>query len=112
CPAKATVAESWIDNSDLRLRGSLADNACWWTVFNDPTLNQLVTAASQQNLTLKMAGCRILQARAERGIAVGGLFPQQQNVTAQYSRNAMSEHSYPFNIITLPQYYYDNWMGG
>ena len=58
------------------------DNACWWTAFGDPTLNQLVAEASQQNLTLKMAGCRILQARAERGIAEGNLFPQQQSMTA------------------------------
>ena len=78
CPAKATVAESWIDASDPRLQGSERDNACWWTAFDDPTLNQLVAEASQQNLTLKMAGCRILEARAERGIAEGNLFPQQQ----------------------------------
>jgi NodT family efflux transporter outer membrane factor (OMF) lipoprotein len=109
CAAKATVAQSWIDANDLRLRAMEGDNACWWTVFNDPTLNQLVTAASQQNLTLKIAGCRILQARAERGIAAGNLFPQQQSMTAQYTRNAMSQNSYPFNLITLPQYYYDNW---
>ena len=112
CAAKATVADSWIDASDLRLRTSEYDNACWWTVFGDPVLNQLVADASQQNLTLKMAGCRILQARAECGIAGGNLFPQQQQMTAQYSRNAMSANSYPFNIITLPEYYYSNWSGG
>ncbi|MGO9109286.1 MAG: efflux transporter outer membrane subunit [Thermoguttaceae bacterium] len=112
CPAKASVAEFWIDASDPRLRGSECDNACWWTTFSDPTLNQLVAEASQQNLTLKMAGCRILQARAERGITEGNLFPQQQQMTAQYSRNAMSATSYPFNVITLPEYYYNNWSGG
>src|SRR5271157_715395 len=112
CAARAAVAESWIDANDLRLRATAGDDACWWAAFNDPTLNQMVAEASQQNLTLKMAGCRILQARAERGIAVGGLFPQQQSMTAQYSRSAMSANSYPFNIITLPSYYYDNWSGG
>jgi NodT family efflux transporter outer membrane factor (OMF) lipoprotein len=112
CPAKATVAESWIEASDPHLRGSARDTACWWTAFDDPTLNQLVAEAAQQNLTLKMAGCRILQARAERGAAAGNLFPQQQSMTAQYSRNAMSAHSYPFNIIQLPSYYYDNWSPG
>ncbi len=112
CSAKATVAESWIDSGDPRLRSGACDIACWWTAFNDPTLNQLVAEASQQNLTLKMAGCRILQAQAERGIAVGGLFPQQQSATAQYTHNEMSAHTYPFNIITLPSYYYDNWSGG
>jgi NodT family efflux transporter outer membrane factor (OMF) lipoprotein len=82
--------------------------------FGDPVLNQLVAEASQQNLTLKMAGCRILQARAERGIAEGSLFPQQQAMTAQYTRNAMSENSYPFQFFKglLPAYYYDNWSAG
>ncbi len=114
CPTKATVADCWIEASDPRLLGSVRDNACWWTAFGDPTLNQLVAEASQQNLTLKMAGCRILQARAERGIAAGNLFPQQQSMTAQYSRNAMSENSYPFNFFKglLPAYYYDNWSAG
>jgi outer membrane protein TolC len=93
CSAKATVAESWIDASDPNLRGSEHDNACWWTAFGDPTLNKLVADASQQNLTLKMAGCRILQARAECGIAEGNLFPQQQTMAAQFSRNAMSANS-------------------
>ncbi len=112
CSARATAAESWIDAGDARMRGSEQDNACWWTAFGDPTLDQLVADASQQNLTLKMAGCRILQARAERGIAAGNLFPQQQSMTGQYSHNAMSANSYPFNFITLPNYYYDNWSGG
>ncbi len=113
-PVGATVAESWIDASDPRLRGSEVDNACWWTAFGDPTLNQLVTDASRQNLTLKMAGCRILQARAECGIAEGNLFPQQQSMTAQYSRNVASANSYPFNFFKglLPYYYYDTWQPG
>jgi NodT family efflux transporter outer membrane factor (OMF) lipoprotein len=112
CPTKATVAETWIEVNDPRVRGGESDNACWWTAFGDPTLNQLVAEASQQNLTLKMAGCRILEARAERGIADGNLFPQQQQATAQYTRNAMSATSYPFNVIALPEYYYNNWSAG
>ncbi|MGA2257634.1 MAG: efflux transporter outer membrane subunit [Thermoguttaceae bacterium] len=112
CPPSASVAESWIETNDPRLRGSGRDNACWWTTFGDPTLNQLVAEASQQNLTLKMAGCRILGARAESGIAEGNLFPQQQQMTAQYSRNAMSATAYPFNVIALPEYYYNNWSAG
>ena len=36
----------------------------WWTVFNDPALDYLVASAAEENLTLKTAGCRILEARA------------------------------------------------
>ncbi len=112
CPPGADVAETWIDGGDPRLRGSQRDNAYWWTAFGDPILDQLVAEASQQNLTLKMAGCRILEARAECGVAAGNLFPQQQNAAAQYTRNAMSENAYPFNVIPLPEYYYNNWSVG
>jgi NodT family efflux transporter outer membrane factor (OMF) lipoprotein len=80
--------------------------------FCDPTLDQLVAEASQQNLTLKVAGFRILEARAESGIAAGNLFPQQQEATAQYSRNAMSQNAYPFSVFPLPRYYFDNWSAG
>ena len=112
CPPAANTAESWIDAHDPHLRATEGDNACWWTAFGDPTLNQLIAEASTQNLTLQMAGTRILEARAERGIATGNLFPQQQEATAQYSRSAMSKNAYPFDIIPLPKYYYDNWSAG
>jgi NodT family efflux transporter outer membrane factor (OMF) lipoprotein len=94
------------------LLGGEHDNACWWTAFGDPTLDQLIAEASQQNLTLKMACFRILEARAQRGIAEGNLLPQQQQATAGYSRIALSQNAYPFNIIPLPRYYFDNWSAG
>ena len=108
----ATAAEHWIDADNPRLSCLRGDTANWWTAFNDPTLDCLVASAANENLTLKAAGCRILEARAERGVADGNLFPQQQGMSSSYSRNAMSENSYPFNIIQLPQYYYDNWSVG
>jgi NodT family efflux transporter outer membrane factor (OMF) lipoprotein len=112
CPPTANVADSWIDACDPHLCRSEHDNACWWTAFGDPTLDQLVAQASQQNLTLKMAGFRILEAQAERGIAAGNLLPQQQQATGGYSRIALSQTAYPFNIIPLPRYYFDNWSAG
>jgi NodT family efflux transporter outer membrane factor (OMF) lipoprotein len=112
CRPGADVSESWIEASDPHLRANGEPDACWWTAFGDPALNQLVTAASEQNLTLKMACFRILEARAERGVAVGNLFPQQQEMTAQYSRAAMSANAYPFNMFALPKYFYDNWSAG
>jgi NodT family efflux transporter outer membrane factor (OMF) lipoprotein len=58
------------------------DDGRWWTVFGDPVLDRLIESAYRQNLTLKTAGLRILQARAQLGIAVGRLYPQQQQATA------------------------------
>ena len=62
----------------------------WWTVFNDPVLNDLVCDAYKQNLTLREAGYRILQARAQLGISVGEIFPQSQAMTGDFLREASS----------------------
>ena len=60
----APVADEWIEakNPDVQNR-HLQD---WWVVFNDPTLNALIDQAYDQNLTLRVLGNRVLQARAQR----------------------------------------------
>lgn len=55
--------------------------AQWWKNFNDPTLNRLVEKAYAQNLDIKNAGLRILQARAVLGISEGLTFPQVQTLS-------------------------------
>ena len=62
----------------------------WWTVFNDPVLNDLVCHAYKQNLTLRQAGYRVLAARAQLGIAVGAIFPQTQTMNGDFLREASS----------------------
>lgn len=56
CGAKAEVAPQWIDAADARVRSTPADLSHWWTVFNDPALNELVFQAYSQNITVKEAG--------------------------------------------------------
>jgi NodT family efflux transporter outer membrane factor (OMF) lipoprotein len=70
----------------------------------------LVTTAATENLTLKTAGYRILEARAERGVAGGNLFAQQQQMSGSYSRNALG-NGYPFNMFDMG-HYYDNYSVG
>ena len=43
-----------------------------------------------QNLTLRVAGARILEAGPKLGIAVGNLFPQSQSAFADYARVKLS----------------------
>src|ERR1700683_624136 len=86
----AAVANNWIDASDKRVRTESDDLSKWWTVFNDPVLNDLICDAYKQNLTLKEAGYRVLQARAQLGIAVGEIFPQTQAMNGDFSRQATS----------------------
>jgi NodT family efflux transporter outer membrane factor (OMF) lipoprotein len=87
CPPDAAVAERWIDADDAHLRQDDIP-CCWWKLFGDPVLNDLVCQAYGQNLTLKEAGYRILQARAQLAITIGNLFPQQQTATGSYQRIA------------------------
>jgi NodT family efflux transporter outer membrane factor (OMF) lipoprotein len=90
CKPAAPVAEQWIDANDKRVKTGCDDLCGWWKVFGDPALDALICTAYHQNLTLREAGFRILQARAQLGIATGELLPQTQNLTASYSRIARS----------------------
>jgi NodT family efflux transporter outer membrane factor (OMF) lipoprotein len=84
------VASEWIDATDPRIKSEPADLAEWWQVFNDPVLNDLIETAYRQNLSLRVAGARILEARARRGIAVGNTFPQLQEAFGSYNRFKLS----------------------
>lgn len=86
CEPAAPVAEDWIDAADERVSSGYADAAEWWLGFHDPVLNGLVQSAYAQNLTLREAGMRVLEARAHRGVAVGSLFPQGQSINGEYAR--------------------------
>lgn len=47
----------------------------WWTVFNDPLLNELMEKAVEGNLNLQIAFGRIKEARGFLGIATGERVP-------------------------------------
>ena len=61
------------------------DLAAWWTVFDDPTITELINRAIQSNLDLMQAEARIRQAWASRGIAASGLGPTV-DVSGSYER--------------------------
>ena len=53
---------------------SLGDEK-WWTVFQDPQLQELVREALSQNYDLRIAAARVLQAQAVLGITRADQFP-------------------------------------
>ncbi len=101
----APVAERWIDAADQRVRSVSTDESRWWTVFNDPVVNDLVQAAYRQNLSLRQAGFRVLEARAQLGVAVGQLAPQAQENTGSYTANGVS-----LNVANR-EFTRDRWFG-
>ena len=94
----APLAEQWQDASNAAIDSSRQEYRTWWEVFDDPVLVQLVETAYRQNLDLLMAGVRVLQARAQLGLAIGELYPQQQLAVGGVSYNRIPG-SIPYNII-------------
>ena len=80
----APVANKWLESNDPSVVSAPLDTAGrrtdwdWWTVFHDPVLDRLIRVAYEQNLSLVSAGTRVLQARAELGVAIGEFYPQLQ----------------------------------
>lgn len=108
CPPETPVASEWIDYSDPRVKSDEQQLSAWWTVFNDDSLNALIQTAYQQNLTLREAGARILEARAQLGVARGDFFPQDQFAFGEYSRIKLSQ-----NTANPPvSAWFSNWASG
>jgi NodT family efflux transporter outer membrane factor (OMF) lipoprotein len=113
----APVEEKWIDTGKERLDSRTPTNLEWWTVLNDPVLNNLVKRAYRENLTLRQAGYRVLQFQAQRAIAAGNLFPQSQQATGSYTANSISVATGSFNNLVgsgffAPTRFFNTWDGG
>ena len=64
----APLATEWIDAANpQRQERPRPTTATWWAVFGDPVLNDLVRTAYAQNVNLRVAGTRVLEARAQQG---------------------------------------------
>ncbi len=87
---KVSVSPSWGETGDQRVSTDSTTYRDWWRAFNDPALDRLIARAYRDNLTLQQAGVRVLQARAQLGIAVGEIFPQTQQAigSVQYYRTS------------------------
>ncbi len=94
----AKVSDQWLEARDPRLKAAPATYREWWKAFNDPVLEELIQTAYRQNLSLRLAGVRVFEARAQLGIAVGELFPQSQQALGSANTNRYSERS-----ISAPQ---------
>lgn len=84
---RAPVAEDWIEfnNPKLISASSGVDERAWWRELQDPTLDDLVQSSYRQNLSLRAAGMRVLQARYQLGIVESELLPQRQRYTGRYA---------------------------
>jgi NodT family efflux transporter outer membrane factor (OMF) lipoprotein len=80
----APVAPDWLEYEDPRLDREPPVEPGWWHgAFQDPVLDQLIQTALEQNLSLRSAGLRVLQAQQQLAIALGNRYPQVQQVTGE-----------------------------
>lgn len=94
------VDRHWIESGSPQVDQSRQEDRNWWRVFHDPVLDRLVTTAYSQNLSLRAAGARVLEARAQLGEAIGELYPQQQTLGAAIDYNRLP--------VALPYQLLDN----
>jgi multidrug efflux system outer membrane protein len=75
---------------------SIGDQA-WWDVFQDNQLQELIRTALQQNLDLRIAATRILEAQAQLGITRADQFPTV-DAGASASRSRVAKSTVPFPL--------------
>jgi NodT family efflux transporter outer membrane factor (OMF) lipoprotein len=84
-------AQDWSGNTGRTLSADAEAHARpvgddWWRSFDDPVLDDLVAEAQRRNPGVRLAAMRILESRAQLGIAGSGLYPQVQQVSANALR--------------------------
>jgi NodT family efflux transporter outer membrane factor (OMF) lipoprotein len=85
----AAVNAGWA-GSESRISAQPGEYAQWWRTFDDPALTQLIELGYRQNLPLRSAGIRVLQARAQLGVVIGQQYPQQQEAVGELARQRES----------------------
>ncbi len=84
------VASNWMEAGE-RVKNERADYRNWWHAFNNQILDRLIDRAYRENLSLRIAGVRVLEARAQLGISTGRLYPQTQQAFGYLQYNRTSE---------------------
>ena len=93
-PPQANAPASWTSPLAGGETNSPAALASWWKNFGDKNLDALIMLAIRSNLDLRIAEARVREARAERDVAAGGLWPTLGG-SAAYTRNRWGENSFP-----------------
>jgi len=88
---EAQLVDEWVPDDAPGISSQTTADMQWWKVFDDPVLDELVQIAYEQNLSLQIAGLRVLEARAQLAVVSGNLYPQSQALSGNYSYNRGKE---------------------
>jgi len=90
---EAALPAQWQQADGQLVASTSVEQGRWWDAFSDPVLSQLIAVAYQNNHDLKIAGLRVLEARAQLGIAVGTPYPQVQQAVGGAAYTKGSENA-------------------
>lgn len=93
---------NWTQSTLENVETSIPALDDWWTVFNDPTLNTILSNVNEQNLSLRQASWRIYEARASLCATRGDLFPTT-GMDGSYTRYKTSGDGMPANTNLFGQ---------
>jgi multidrug efflux system outer membrane protein len=85
------IPSDWASSSLVQAPQKQADIGEWWRNFNDPVLNALIDEALRKNHSAKVAALRVLEARAQLGIAGSTMYPQLQQISGSVLNTERSQ---------------------
>ena len=86
-----TVPDQWRTTVETEMAADTTDLEMWWVTFNDSLLTELIRRSEFGNLDLQAAVGRVAEARAIRGVAKGGFWPDIV-LGGAYSYQKLSEN--------------------
>ena len=92
-PPETEVPCEWQNEMPESFETSSTETLVWWQRLQDDVLNELIETAAEQNLDLRIAAIRVLQARAEANGKKGDLYPRVDGSLnyghVRYSKDAL-----------------------
>ena len=87
------LGPEWYESDRARYDATAEQQVAWWQSLEDPVLDELIDLAHQQNNSLRIAGLRVLESRAQLGIAMGNRYPQTQAVAGDATAVGASKNA-------------------
>ncbi len=86
-----TIPDRWRTTVETEMEADTTDLEMWWTTFHDSLLTEFIRRSEFGNLDLQAAVGRVAEARAIRGVAKGGYWPDIV-LGGAYSYQKLSEN--------------------
>lgn len=93
-PPRPNVPKQWSETMTNGVTNLSATNAAWWKTFHDPELDSIIARALHSNLDLRLAGERVREARAARGVVAADYWPSV-DASSSFLQEKISKNGFP-----------------